>query len=297
MISHGPRRPPRSDLDLYDRVAERSSARVIRDYSTSFALAARLLGPTVRADVRNIYGLVRIADEIVDGAATEAGLDTAEQCRMLDRLESETDTAVCSGFSTNLVVHSFAVTARKSQIGNELTRPFFWSMRRDLRSGTFTHEEFRRYVHGSAEVVGLMCLRVFIRDQMIDDGARAALEEGATRLGAAFQKLNFLRDLAADYQVLGRSYFPGLDATSPTEAQKDAILDEIEEDLAIAGRAIPHLPLNSRAAVAAAHGLFSALALRLRHTPASELMQSRAHVRNTTKAVILARAALLRGVS
>jgi phytoene synthase len=198
-----------TNLGTYDAAAMASATTIIGHYSTSFGLAARLLSPGVRDEVRTIYALVRIADEIVDGAASEAGIDVAGQRELLDDLEQETERALARGFSTNLIVHAFATTARRVGIDPALTRPFFASMRRDLDPTPFTAESVAEYIYGSAEVVGLMCLRSFLHDSPRTAEQLAVLEHGARSLGAAFQKVNFLRDLAADRDALGRNYFPG----------------------------------------------------------------------------------------
>ncbi|MET0716494.1 MAG: phytoene/squalene synthase family protein [Mycetocola sp.] len=285
-----PRKPvASSDLSLYSRVAHRSSSRVIRDYSTSFGLASRLLSGDVRKRVEDIYALVRVADEVVDGAAEQAGLGVDRQRALLDALEAETVAALGDGYSTNLVVHAFATTARESGIGIDLTTPFFASMRRDLSTVNFTEAELCEYIYGSAEVVGLMCLRVFLRGRTVEDAQRLRLEEGARRLGAAFQKINFLRDLATDWSTLGRSYFPGIDPGQLTEEQKLALVADIEADLDAAGSVLPELPANCRRAVAAAHGLFSILTERLKSTPARDLLAARVRVPTRTKLAVLAR--------
>ncbi|MET0934261.1 MAG: squalene/phytoene synthase family protein [Mycetocola sp.] len=278
-----------SDLSLYSRVAHRSSSRIIRDYSTSFGMASRLLSSDVRSRVEDIYALVRVADEVVDGAAEQAGLGLDRQRALLDALEAETDAALADGYSTNLVVHAFAITARETGIGVDLTAPFFASMRRDLSPVEFTEEELREYIYGSAEVVGLMCLRVFLRGCSIEQSQRFRLEAGARRLGAAFQKINFLRDLATDWSTLGRSYFPGIDPGHLTEEQKLTLVADIEADLDAAGSVIPDLPANCRRAVAAAHGLFSVLTERVKATPAAELLAARVRVPARTKLAVLAR--------
>ena len=276
---------------LYDRVAEETAGIVIRRHSTSFGLASRLLGPQVRQHVENIYALVRIADEIVDGAADAAGADRATVARILDGLERDTDEAMLTGYSANLVVHAFALTARETGFGTELTAPFFASMRADLSETEHDEESFDLYVYGSAEVVGLMCLKAFLLEATVTDAERDTLETGARRLGAAFQKVNFLRDLAADYEQLGRSYFPGVDVPSFTEADKARLLDDIDADLAVSARVIPMLPKSSRRAVALAQGLFAELSARLRATPASRLVRSRVRVPNPVKLRIAAVAA------
>jgi len=278
-------------LALYDDAADGTASGVIRRYSTSFGLASRLLGPAVRQHVENVYALVRVADEVVDGPATEAGLTVDESRRCLDELESETERAMRQGFSANLVVHAFARTARATGFGPELTRPFFESMRADLSATEHDQESFDRYVHGSAEVVGLMCLRAFLAGHAYPDSTRALLDEGATRLGAAFQKVNFLRDLAADFEHLGRSYFPGVDVTTFDEATKQRLVADIDDDLRVSGEVIPVLPASSRRAVALAHGLFAELNRRLEATPASSLIRTRVRVPDPVKVRIALRAA------
>jgi 15-cis-phytoene synthase len=277
-------------LSLYDRVAEETSSVVIRRYSTSFGLAARLLGPGVRQHVENIYALVRVADEIVDGAAEDAGLDVVGAGRVLNELEAETERAMECGFSSNLVVHAFAITAREVSFGTELTAPFFESMRADLSAKVHDQASFERYVYGSAEVVGLMCLQAFLLGESVTDHAR--LETGARALGAAFQKVNFLRDLSADFETLGRSYFPDVAVDSFDEATKSRLLDDIDADLAVSAAVVPDLPRSSRRAVALAQSLFAELSVRLRATPASKLIHTRVRVPNPVKARLALAAAL-----
>ncbi|AMM19220.1 phytoene synthase [Frondihabitans sp. PAMC 28766] len=275
-------------LALYDRVADETSAGVIRRYSTSFGLASRLLGADVRQHVENIYALVRVADEIVDGPASEAGAGGDERRRILDGLEKETEEAIACGFSANLVVHAFARTARAAGFAAELTAPFFESMRSDLSETEHTQESFDTYVYGSAEVVGLMCLRTFTAGRPYDQRTIDRFEAGACALGAAFQKVNFLRDLHDDFETLGRSYFPGVDPSSFTDAERDRLVADIDNDLRVSGAIIPHLPSSSRRAVALAHGLFAELNRRLAVTPATELMRTRIRVPNPVKLRIAA---------
>ncbi len=278
-------------LALYDRVAHEASADVIRSYSTSFGLASRLLGAEVRSHVENIYALVRVADEIVDGPAAEAGNDAEACARILDAFEAETEQAIQLGFSANLVVHAFAATARETGFGAELTAPFFTSMRNDLEQSEHDNESFDTYVYGSAEVVGLMCLRAFVQGRSYDEVTSERLVRGARALGAAFQKVNFLRDLSDDFETLGRSYFPGVDPTSFTDAERDRLVADIDDDLRVSGEIIPLLPNSSRRAVALAHGLFAELNRRLAVTPASELMHTRIRVPNPVKLRIAAASA------
>jgi phytoene/squalene synthetase len=284
--------PRTSAPATYDLVAGQSAALVIRSYSTSFSMASRLLGQPVRTHVRNIYALVRIADEIVD--APDVGADVADRAEILDRLEDDTRRALRQGHSSNLVVHAFATTARACGIGTELVTPFFASMRTDLGVAAHDAVSLERYIYGSAEVVGLMCLRAFLTDER----GRAGYDElapGARRLGAAFQKVNFLRDLAEDQDRLGRSYLPGVDASTLTDRARDVVLDDIDADLAVAALAVPLLPASSRRAVAAAHALFAELAARIRATPVERLAVERVSVPATVKARLMLRALVSAG--
>ena len=274
--------------NLYDSVAQETASLVIRRYSTSFGLASRLLSPAIRRHVENIYALVRVADEIVDGGATGAGLDSIAAARVLDDFERDTEAALESGYSSNLVIHAFALSARANGFGAELTRPFFESMRMDLKKTEHDAESFDTYVYGSAEVVGLMCLATFLHGIEVSEPELARFAHGARKLGAAFQKVNFLRDLSADFETLGRSYFPGVSVGSFTEADKVRLLDDIDADLRESAAIVPLLPVTSRRAVALAQGLFAELAARLRATPADRLLSTRVRVPNPVKLRIAA---------
>lgn len=274
---------PTRQSALYDRVADQTASMIIREYSTSFGMAAKLLGAGVRQDVENIYGLVRLADEIVDGVAAYAGVDEKEIRRLLDELEAETEAAMLRGYSTNLVVHAFALTARRTGITPELTRPFFTSMRVDITRVTHTQKSFDEYVYGSAEVVGLMCLKAFLVGKDLTPEENDTFVTGARKLGAAFQKVNFLRDLSADVDALGRSYFPGINIATFTEEQKMVLVADIDSDLAISGAIVPLLPSSSRKAVALAQNLFAELNRRIERTPAAELKHTRVSVPTLVK--------------
>lgn len=272
----------------YDDVAQRAAAVVIGRYSTSFGAASRLLTPPLRRHVRNIYALVRVADEAVDGVGAEHGLDDAAVLAALDELQAQTEEALRTGYSANVVVHAFALTARRTGIGPELTRPFFTSMRTDAQRSEHDAGSFDAYVYGSAEVVGQMCLRAFFDGAPVDAAELASLDDGARRLGAAFQKVNFLRDVGADVQTLGRRYFPGVDPALLSETEKRRLVDDIDADLAAARAVIGRLPAGSRAAVLAAHDLFAELNARLRRTPAGDLLTTRISVPSRRKALIVA---------
>jgi phytoene synthase len=279
-VSHEP-----TGLALYDKTAQDAADAVISAYSTSFGLATRLLGRRPRPHVRNIYALVRVADEIVDGPAEAAGLTPEDARDVLDALEAETYHAIDCGFSANLIVHAFAATARECGIGRDLVRPFFASMRTDLTTTSHDDASHDDYVYGSAEVVGLMCLQVFVNAGSRYPGDPApALVDGARRLGAAFQDVNFLRDRDHDEAALGRDYL-GLD----DGASRDDVLDRIDADLAAAAAVVPDLPADCRRAVTAAHDLFAALSQRLRRSGDTP---GRVRVPDAVKAGIAARAML-----
>lgn len=281
-------RPTTTRLGLYDATAEAASGVVIDRYSTSFGLASRLLAKDTREHIRNVYALVRVADEVVDGPATEAGLDPALARTVLDELEADTERAIALGFSVNPVVHAFARTARATGFGPELTRPFFASMRMDLEQTEHDEASFTAYVYGSAEVVGLMCLRAFVYRAGRPTFDDSVLVDGARALGAAFQKVNFLRDLHADFEVLGRSYFPGVEVRTFDEATKDRLVADVQSDLDRAALTIRLLPADAQKAVGLAHGLFQELNDRIAATPADRLITTRVRVPNPVKARLAA---------
>lgn len=279
-----------ASTERFTRCAHACAAEVIRGYSTSFAMATRLLPPDVRRDISSIYALVRVADEIVDGAAEGAGLDISRAASRLDSLETDVRVATNEGFSENMVVHAFADVARRTGIPHDVVTPFFASMRTDLSRSIHDDESFDEYVHGSAEVVGLMCLHAFFGSRRLPEENRDQLISGACRLGAAFQKVNFLRDLDADADALDRAYFPGVDPSSLDEPTKMRLVEDIDADLQAAALAIPLLPRGVRAAVQVAHDLFAALNNRLRQTDAAVVRTSRIRVPDATKMAIAVRA-------
>lgn len=285
-----------SGLDLYNATANASASIVIRRYSTSFGWASRLLDARTREHIARIYALVRIADELVDGPAEAAGVDAAMREVLLGELEADTARALTTGFSTNLVVHAFALTAREHGIGMELCTPFFASMRRDIDATTFDAQELDDYIYGSAEVVGLMCLAVFEAGATRDEGESRRLRDGARRLGAAFQKVNFLRDFADDHDDLGRAYLPGT-ARELTESTKADIIESIRADLRAADDAVPLLAKGCRGSVWAAQAMFRELTDRIEATSVEDLMRVRVRVPNPVKATILARALAMKVTS
>ncbi|MGO3147132.1 MAG: phytoene/squalene synthase family protein [Leucobacter sp.] len=288
-----------SPLDQFTRTAEIASDRVIRMYSTSFGMATRLLGKRHRQHVRNIYAMVRVADEIVDGVAEEAGLTRQDQVETLDRYVADVHRAMRVGYASDFIIHTFARTAHTAGIDETLTGPFFDSMRADLgavtsesephpESVTYDETAHAQYVHGSAEVVGMMCLRVFTRDETLSASQKRTLEHGASQLGAAFQNINFLRDLGDDTGRLGRSYLGA--SGKLTDTERDAWVQTIRIQLTDASSTIPFLPRDARAAVRSALALFSALTDRVAKTPAATLYRVRVRVPNHRKAFIAAQA-------
>lgn len=274
---------------LYDLTAAKVSRVVLGSYSTSFGLGARLLDRPTREGIDAVYGLVRIADEVVD---TRRGAGAAE---LLDELEQETARALRRGWSTNLVVHSFVRTARRCGIGHHEIDPFFASMRTDLTVRVHDRASYERYVYGSAEVVGLMCLAVFLNARRRRGEALRArdphLERGARALGAAFQKINFLRDLRTDHEELGRLYLPGVAPERLCRHDVDTFCDEIGADLAAARAALPGLPVRARIAVAATVAVYERLLARLAATAPEDILRARVRVPDPVKLALAARAA------
>lgn len=262
-------------MDNYNIVALATSQKMTNQYSSSFGLASRLFEPTIRQHIYNIYGLVRLADEIVD---TYKGLNGLE---MLNSLEADVYASLKSGYSVNLIVQAFIITADKFFIDKSIIKPFFDSMRTDANEQkTFNAKQYKDYIYGSAEVVGLMCLRVFCNN---DAKAYTKLEPGAKALGSAFQKVNFLRDIASDHADLGRYYFPISSFEAFDDQAKQEILSDVFSDLQIARDAISELPKNVRRAVGSAYNIYTALTLKIDDTPASILTKKRIRINNPQK--------------
>lgn len=281
-------------LSLYTMAAQRAAREVIYSYSTSFGLAARLLGKNFQGHVENIYALVRVADEIVDGSAAQAR-ELSKQVdpeQLLAEFEAETYRAMETGYSTNLVIHAFAQTARAVGIAKDIVEPFFYSMRQDLTEKEHDEASFEKYVYGSAEVVGLMCLQVFMSGNQYAADEKLKLTKGARALGSAFQKVNFLRDLAADFKRLGRSYFPGVDVNNFNEETKQRLVADIDKDLRVSAESLPLLPSSARRAVAAAQLLFTQLNRQISKTSAQELINRRISVGAAQKIALLIRAVM-----
>lgn len=271
--------------DLYTKTAFESCGLITQNYSTSFYSAVGLLGTKIQRAIYGIYGFVRLTDEIVD---TFFGFD---QKQLLDQFEADYYEAYRKKISLNPVIHAFQQVTRQYGIGNELVAAFLESMRADLSKKTYTRpEETQKYIYGSADVVGLMCLKVFT------EGNAALYEElkyPAMKLGSAFQKVNFLRDMKQDMVELERSYFPEVTIGHFSEHAKLAIVREIEEELKDAYAGIIRLPASSKLAVYVAYTYYSKLLKKIKKTPASELISKRIRVSDFNKAVLFTQSLLL----
>ncbi len=266
--------------DLYDRVSFESSKLVTRSYSTSFSKSVRMLSASIRPAIYSIYGFVRFADEIVDT------FHEYDKEILLDRFEKDYYQALEQGISLNPILNSFQQTVKKYNITDDLVQAFLQSMRKDLTITIYdTEEEIANYIYGSADVVGLMCLRVFVNG---DDEAYERLKSSAMKLGSAFQKVNFLRDLKYDMEDLSRVYFPGVSFNNITAQEKNQIIQEIEEDFDAAYEGIKQLPRESKFGVYVAYIYYKSLLSKLHKTPAPELTQQRIRVSNPAKFGLMA---------
>lgn len=265
-------------MELYTTTAQAVSRLVMQRYSTSFSLSTRLFPGTVRSHVYAIYGLVRIADEIVD---TYLGDDASIH---LEHLEQDVSLALQAGYSSNPIVHSFALTARLFNFDPTLLTAFFASMRLDLSPQHYDQALYERYIYGSAEVIGLMCLKVYCDG---DDAAYESLGSGAKSLGSAYQKINFLRDLADDSHSLGRFYFPDYSFDSFGESAKNAVIADIKRDLDRSRSALAALPMGARRATHVSTVYYGALLRKLARTPIATIKTSRVRLGGTYKIGLL----------
>jgi phytoene/squalene synthetase len=268
--------------DLFDDVSNGCSKLVTQKYSTSFSLAVKMLSPKIRTDIYNIYGFVRFADEIVD---TFHDYNKEE---LMVHFEKDYYIAKEQGISLNPILNSFQQTVSRYAIPDEMVQAFLKSMKADLHKVEYTNkEEYDEYIYGSADVVGLMCLKVFVNgdDKMYED-----LKDAAMRLGSAFQKVNFLRDLKDDYEVLNRSYFPNIDLGKLDAVSKDLIIDEIEADFEYAfSNGILNLPIEAKFGVYMAYRYYRRLLKKLHKIPSEKIMDSRVRISDPMKINLLAR--------
>ena len=267
--------------ELFDIVSKDCSKRVTNTYSTSFSLATKMLAPTIRQDIYNIYGFVRFADEIVDS------FHEYDKEVLFDRFDVSLSQALDDGISLNPILNSFQHTVKKYGIDKELIDSFMRSMRLDLSKNVYTtEEEYKDYIYGSADVVGLMCLKVFVKG---DHEKYAALKDAAMHLGSAFQKVNFLRDLKADFEGLSRTYFPNTNLEALDEVSKENIIQDIEADFKKGYEGILMLPTEAKFGVFMAYRYYRRLLKKLQRTPAMEIKNSRIRVPNYEKIALLSR--------
>ena len=266
---------------IFDNVSFDCSVKVTKAYSTSFSSAVKMLAPSIRQDIYNIYGFVRFADEIVDT------FHDYDKEILFAQFENDLALALSQKISLNPILNSFQHTVHKYNIPNELIGAFMKSMKLDLYKTKYTTvEEYNEYIYGSADVVGLMCLKVFVNG---DIEKYEELKHSAMRLGSAFQKVNFLRDLKADFEDLNRTYFPNTDLTKLTESSKKEIIDDIENDFKLAYEGILRLPIEAKFGVYTAYRYYKRLLTRLKATPSTEIKNTRIRVPKKKKVELLAR--------
>jgi len=262
----------------YDKVSFDVSKKITREYSTSFSLGIYFLSHRIRNDIYAVYGFVRLADEIVDSFH---GYDKKS---LLEQFKRDTYESIATGISFNPVLNAFQHTVKKYGIHRELIDTFLESMEMDLGKVDYTEEKYKKYILGSAEVVGLMCLQIFTggNTEMYEH-----LKPFAMKLGAAFQKVNFLRDLNSDYLHLGRTYFPGLDLNEFSESSKKQIELEIEDDFRVALEGIRQLPRFSRGGVYLAYVYYRSLFKKIKRLPPQRILTKRVRINNGKKIALM----------
>ena len=266
---------------IFDSVSEDCSKIVTKTYSTSFSMATKMLSNTIRQDIYNIYGFVRLADEIVDS------FHDYNKEKLFIQFESDLEAALTNKISLNPILNSFQQTYYTYGIEKNMVDAFMKSMRQDLHKTVYsTEEEYKNYIYGSADVVGLMCLKVFVKG---NNEKYEALKQTAMALGSAFQKVNFLRDLKADHDELNRTYFPNTDLNNLDETSKKSIIDDIEKDFTEGLSGIKQLPLEAKFGVFMAYRYYNQLLKKLKITPALEIKSTRIRVPNYKKIELLTR--------
>ena len=266
---------------IFDKVSEDSSKIVIKRYSTSFYFSSSLLSKSIRQDIFNIYGFVRLADEIVDT------FHDFPKKELLNEFEEELWRSIENKISLNPILNSFQNTVNRYSIPKDLIRSFLDSMKMDLEKKKYNSvEEYKKYIYGSADVVGLMCLKVFVKGS---DALYSDLSDYAISLGSAFQKVNFLRDLKDDSNILKRVYFPNVNMDDFNEESKKEIINEIELDFKNAIKGIARLPKNSRFAVYIAYRYYNKLLKKLKRTSSENIVKKRVRIHNFQKFTVIAR--------
>jgi len=264
-------------IDLYHKISVDASKNVTQIYSTSFSMGIKLLDKNIHNAIFSIYGFVRLADEIVDT------FHDYPKSEMLKEFKEDTYKALDRKISVNPILHAFQMVVNKYSIDRDLIDKFLLSMEQDLNDIKYSSDGYKEYIVGSAEVVGLMCLKVFVNG---DNDLYFNLEEPARKLGAAFQKINFLRDVKADYQELGRTYFPGVDLEKFTPDEKLKIEEDIQDDFECALEGIIKLPSSSRLGVYVAYRYYFSLFKKIKKVSSDRLMEERIRVPNTKKILI-----------
>lgn len=265
-------------LELYNEVCFKTSKIVTTKYSTSFSIGILLLDKEIRKHIYSIYGFVRLADEIVDT------FHNTNQKYLLEKFEEDTYEAIKSGVSLNPVLHSFQMTVNHYKIKHSHIDAFLNSMKMDLYDLEYDQTQFENYIFGSAQVVGLMCLQVYTNGS---ENEYEKLKDSAIRLGSAFQKINFLRDLKDDINDLGRSYFPSLDIKKFDEKTKKEIETDIQNDFEFALSGIKQLPNNSKLGVYTAYLYYKTLLKKINKLSADRIMNKRIRISNFNKFIIM----------
>ncbi len=262
---------------LYDNISYKCSKIVTKHYSTSFSFGIKMLNYGIRKHIYNIYGFVRLADEIVDS------FHDFEKEILLKKFRKDTFDSIEKKISLNPILNSFQHTIHTFNIDIEFINKFLDSMQMDLNKKKYTEEKYKKYIYGSAEVVGLMCLHVFLNgDKILFD----KLKGYAMRLGSAFQKVNFLRDINQDTSELGRIYFPNVSINSFTNEQKNFIEEDIQKDFKVALEGIRQLPISSRGGVYLAYIYYITLFKKINNIPSSVLIKKRIRINNLYKFIL-----------
>jgi len=268
---------------LFHNVSQQSSKITTETYSTSFASAIKLLNKEIRQPIYNIYGFVRFADEIVDT------FHEFDKVNLLKEFKEETFKAIRQKISLNPILNSFQITVNEYKINPELVEDFFESMQMDLNPQDYDEQKYKKYIYGSAEVVGLMCLYIFCEGNIRE---YEKLKSYAQSLGAAFQKVNFLRDVKTDYSQLNRVYFPEVDFSNFTECMKKKIVSEIESDFQEAYKGIQQLPDKARFGVYVAYKYYMSLFKKIKKSHATRIFEERIRIPDYRKAIIILNAGL-----
>ncbi|MEY4142492.1 MAG: hypothetical protein RL110_1864 [Bacteroidota bacterium] len=263
---------------VFDEISHEMSTLTTKRYSTSFSLGIRMLSQEIQKPIYAIYGFVRFADEIVD---TFHDFDKAA---LLEDFRAQTYTAIAQGISLNPILNSFQWAVNYYKIPHDLIETFLESMKMDLNKQAYDEEQYKKYILGSAEVVGLMCLKVFVAG---DENEYQRLKPAAMKLGSAFQKINFLRDLNADYKALGRVYFPGIDMNEFNATVKHDIERDIEADFHAGYLGILELPKKARFGVYLAYVYYYKLFAKIKQTPAKIILEERVRIPNNKKVRLL----------